>query len=129
VGLGGVVAGEASDVDLVDDGLFDGDVGVLVALPVEVGAVGDAARGAAEVGDLAASEVAVGVLGVGVVVAERVAGGPVEVAGDGRGVGVEQDLVRVEAGAVLVGAIGAVGTIVVQGAVGQPLDEQVPDVP
>ena len=69
VALRRVVPGEAADVDLVDDRLLDRDVGVAVPLPVEVAPVGDAARRTRDVVDLARAEVAVGVVGVGVVVA------------------------------------------------------------
>ena len=128
VALGGVVAGEPPDVDLVDDRVLDRDLRVPVPLPLEVAPVGHAPRGPLDVVHLAGPEVAVGVGRRGVVVAQGVAGPPVVVAGDGRGVGVEQALRGVESGAVRRRVVGAVGPVVVERPVGQALDEDVPDV-
>ncbi len=101
VALRRVVPGEAADVHLVDDRLLDRDVGEPVALPVEVAAVGDAPRGTVDVVDRCrCRRWRSGSSGFDVVVAERVGRPPVEVAGDGRGVGVEQGLGDVEPGPV-----------------------------
>ena len=117
VALRGVVPREAADVHLVDDRLLDRDVRVPVPFPVEVAPVGDATGCSRDVVDRAGAEVAVGVVGIGVVVPERIARLPVKVARDGRRVGVDQRLGRVEPRPVTAGFIRAVGPDVVQGPV------------
>ena len=110
-GLGdlGVAGGEALDVQLVEDGAAPDDLGARVALPVEVvvhhHAAGHAGGGVALVHALHAVD-------------EHVADErrvPVDLAGEGAGVGVDEELVRVEAQAPL-GHPGAVGAKAVEGA-------------
>ena len=119
---------EPANVDLVDDRLLDGDVRVAIVLPVEVALVGDATRRPAHVRDLARAEVAVGVVGLRVLVAKCVAGQPIKVPRDRRRVRVEQRLVDVEPLARPGRIVRSIGAQVIEGPVGQPLDEDVPGV-
>ena len=123
-----VVLGEPADVDFVDDRFFNGDVGMLVPVPIEIAPVGDAARGACHVVHGARDEVPLSIGRIRVVIAESVPLEPVEVARDGRRVGVEQGLMNIEPGAVLVGLIRPSRPEVVEGLVGKPFHKDVPDV-
>ena len=95
----GVQLGEALDVRLVDHGLVVGDRAAAVALPVEERvdhhAVGHVRRGVVVVARVLVAEV---------VGEERLV--PVDLAVDGLGVGVEQQLVRVAAQALVAGRTG-----------------------
>ena len=116
----GVQLGEALDVRLVDEGLVVGDGGAAVALPVEERvddhAVGHVRRGVV---------VVAGVLVAEVVGEERLV--PVDLAGRGLGVGVEEQLVGVAALA-LVGVPRAVDAVAVALAGLHGRDVAVPDV-
>ncbi len=121
LGDGGVAVAEAFDVDLVDDGVGEGDRGAAVVVPVEVGVDDD---GFGDTGG--------GVLGVdlGVVAGDEVVGEdgglPVDVAGEGLGVGVDEELGGVESLAVF-GVPGAVDAVTVELSGFDVADEAVPD--
>ena len=118
----GVPDGVAADIDLVDDGVRERRVGGAVVLPVEVPAIDDDGFGNAR-------------SGVFVVPLKVVAGGdvvgkdrrlPVDVTGDGLGVGIDEELGLVEAVALLRGP-GPVDTIAVSLPGFDVADEAVPD--
>ena len=103
----GVELGQAADVRLVDDAAVEADAGRSVVAPAE-GAVDDA--GLEVVGGAVALVIGEVVPGLHLVAEQgRV---PLELADDGFGVGIEQELVGVEPVAVL-GVIGAVHAVAV----------------
>ena len=95
---GGVQLGEALHVDLVDEGLVPGRPRGAVALPVEPRIVDDALRDRVGVVGGVEHQVRVGAVGL---VGEHVGRVPQDPALDGLRVGVDQQLVRVEAVALL----------------------------
>ena len=118
----GVLHGVAADVDLVDDRVGERGIGRAIACPVEV-AVDHDGFGDAVGGVLV---VALEVIAAGDVVGED-GGLPVDVASDGLGVGVDEELGRVEAVA-LFRLPRAVDAIAVALAGLDVADETVPDV-